>query len=48
MIIGGLWTVASLGRHKMSHWVGATASMLSGMVLIVGVLSYVIPCSGPT
>jgi hypothetical protein len=48
MIIGGLWALGSLGRHKTSLWLAAAGSMLSGVLVIVGVLSSVIPCSGPT
>jgi len=48
MIVTGLWVLGSLGRHRIPLLVGGAATALAGMVLLVGVLTYVIPCSGPT
>ena len=48
MIVTGLWVLGSLGRHRIPLLVGGAAAALAGGVLVVGVLTYVIPCSGPT
>jgi hypothetical protein len=48
MVIGGLGTVISLGRQRLALWTGAVGSILSGVILIAGVLTYVVPCSGPS
>ena len=48
MLVTGLWVLGSLGRHRIPLLVGGAATALAGMVLVVGVLTYVIPCSGPT
>jgi len=48
MFGAGLWLLASLGRHRLPLWIGGTAAVLAGVVLIAGVLSYVVPCSGPS
>lgn len=48
MIVTGLWVLGSLGRHRIPLLAGGAATALAGMVLVVGVLTYVIPCSGPT
>jgi len=48
MIVTGLWVLGSLGRHRIPLLVGGAATALAGMVLVVGVLTYVIPCSGPS
>jgi hypothetical protein len=48
MIVTGLWVLGSLGRHRIPLLAGGAATALAGMVLVVGVLTYVIPCSGPS
>ena len=48
MFVAGLWVLGSLGRHRIPLWVGGAAAVLSGAVLVAGVLTYVIPCSGPS
>ncbi len=47
MFGAGLWLLGSLGRHRVPLWLGGTAGILAGISLIVGVLTYVVPCSGP-
>jgi hypothetical protein len=47
MFIAGLWVLASRGRHRMPLWMGGLSAVLAGAVLVVGVLTYVVPCSGP-
>jgi hypothetical protein len=46
MLVTGLWVLGSLGRRRIPLLVGGAATALAGMVLVVGVLTYVIPCSG--
>jgi hypothetical protein len=48
MIMGGLWVLGSLGRHRIALWAGALGSVLAGASLVIGVLTYVVPCSGPS
>ena len=48
MLGGGMWLAASLGRSRAPLWIGGVAAVLSGGSLIAGVLTYVIPCSGPS
>ena len=47
MFVGGLWVLTSLGRRPAPLWVAGAASVVAGGVLVVGVLTHVVPCSGP-
>ncbi len=47
MFGAGLWLLGSLGRHRFPLWLGGAAGILAGGSLVVGVLTYVVPCSGP-
>ncbi len=47
MIVAGLWLLGSLGRSRTPLLIGGAAAVLAGAVLVVGVLTYVVPCSGP-
>ena len=48
MLIAGVWAVASLGRKPAPLWIAGTAAALIGASSIAGVLTDVIPCSGPS
>ncbi len=48
MISAGVWLVLTLGRDRRALWMGGGASVLCGGVVLAGVLSKVIPCSGPS
>jgi hypothetical protein len=48
MFVAGWWVLGSLGRHRIPLWVGGTAAVVAGSVLVAGVLAHVIPCSGPS
>lgn len=48
MLVAGLWVLGSLGRRRIPLWAGGAAAVLSGVVLVAGVLTYVIPCAGPS
>jgi hypothetical protein len=48
MFGGGLWLLASQGRSRPPLWVGGIAALLAGTSLVAGVLTYVVPCSGPS
>jgi hypothetical protein len=48
MFVAGLWLLGSLGRHRIPFWLGGAAGILAGASLVVGVLTYVVPCSGPS
>lgn len=48
MLAAGFWVLGSLGRRRIPLWAGGAAAVLTGVVLVVGVLTYVIPCSGPS
>jgi len=45
-IVAGLWILASRGRRQLPFLVGGAGAILAGAVMLGGVLSYVIPCSG--
>jgi len=47
MLVAGLWLLGSLGRNRIPLLVGGAATALAGVVLVVGVVTYVIPCAGP-
>jgi len=48
MFVAGWWVLGSLGRKKTPLLAGGAASIVAGAVLVAGVLSHVIPCSGPS
>ena len=48
MMGAGLWVLGSLGRNQIPLWIGGVGAVLSGGSLIAGVVSNVIPCSGPS
>lgn len=47
MLVAGLVVLASAGRLLFPLRIGGAAALLAGTSLIVGILTYVIPCSGP-
>lgn len=47
MILTGLWLLAA-GRRSVALWAGGAAAVLAGGSVVAGVLTYVIPCSGPS
>ena len=48
MFLAGLGAAVTLGRSRIPMLAGGLAAVLAGIVVIVGVLTYVIPCSGPS
>ena len=48
MLVGGLWVLLSLGRRATPLWLAGAASIAAGGALVVGVLTHVVPCSGPS
>jgi len=48
MLACGVWALATLARQRIPLWIGGVATALCGGSLIAGVLSYVVPCSGPS
>ncbi len=48
MFATGLWVVGSRGRRRFPLWLGGTAAFIAGASLVAGVLSHVVPCSGPS
>ncbi len=48
MLGAGLWVLASLGRHRIPFRIAGYAAVIAGVVLIIGVLAYIVPCSGPS
>ncbi len=47
MILTGLWLLAA-GRRSVALRAGGVAAVLAGGSLVAGILTYVIPCSGPS
>jgi hypothetical protein len=48
MLVAGLWVLATLGQHRIALWMGGAAAAVAGAVLVAGVLTHVVPCSGPS
>ena len=48
MFAGGSWVLASLGRRSIPFWITGAACVVAGGTLLVGVLTHVVPCSGPS
>ena len=48
MLGGGLWALGCFGRNQTPLWIGGAAALLSGGSVIAGVLTHVVPCSGPS
>jgi vacuolar-type H+-ATPase subunit I/STV1 len=48
MFVAGWWVLGSVGRARIPLWVGGTAAVVAGSVLLAGVRARVIPCSGPS
>ena len=46
MLVCGVWLVVAKQR-ALPLWIGSSAIIVAGTVLIVGILTSVIPCSGP-
>jgi len=48
MFVAGWWVLGSWGRREIPLWLGGAAAIIAGTVLVAGVLTHVIPCSGPS
>jgi hypothetical protein len=48
MFVTGWWVLLSLGRRSTPLWLAGAASIAAGGALVVGVLTHVVPCSGPS
>jgi len=48
MFVAGWWVLLSFGRRSTPLWLVGTASIVAGGALVVGVLTHVVPCSGPS
>jgi len=48
LFVAGCWVLASVGRNRIPLWMGGTAAVVAGSVLVAGVLAHVVPCSGPS
>lgn len=48
MLAGSMWILGSLGRHRIPLWGTGAAAIVAGTVLIAGVLTHIVPCSGPS
>ncbi len=47
-VICGLWIIFSVGRHRLPLLIGGGGVFASGIVLVLGVMTKVIPCAGPS
>jgi hypothetical protein len=47
MLAGGIWSAISAGKSRAPLWIAGAASALAGSLLVIGVVTYVVPCSGP-
>jgi hypothetical protein len=48
MLLAALWVLASLGRHRIPFRVAGCAAVVAALALVLGVLSNIVPCSGPS
>ena len=48
MFVAGLWVLLTLGRRATPLWLAGAGSIVAGGALVVGVLTHVVPCSGPS
>ncbi len=48
MLGAGAWILASFAPQRRPLFVGGAAAFVAGAVLVVGVLTYVVPCAGPS
>ncbi len=48
MLAAGLWVIFLKGRGRLPIWAGSGGAAFAGFALIAGVLTYVVPCSGPS
>ncbi len=48
MMLCGLWSAASPWWRRIPIWIGGAAGTIAGATWLGGVVTYVIPCSGPT
>ena len=47
MLGAGAWVIGTLGRSLTPLWIAGIAAVLSGGSLVAGVLTNVVPCTGP-
>ena len=48
MFVAGWWVLLTFGRRPTPLWLAGAASSVAGGALVVGVLTHVVPCSGPS
>jgi hypothetical protein len=48
MFVAGCWVLLTLGRRPTPLWLAGAGSVVAGGALVVGVLTHVVPCSGPS
>ncbi len=48
MLACAVGAFASGGRHRVALWAGGAGAGAAGLSLIIGVLTYVVPCAGPS
>jgi hypothetical protein len=48
MVVSAVWLILlPLGRQRLPLFVGGGGSILSGVLIMAGFLTHVIPCTGP-
>lgn len=48
MLAAGTAAVLYKGKGRLPLWAGSAGAALAGFTIIAGVLTYVIPCAGPS
>jgi hypothetical protein len=48
MFVAGCWVLLTLGRRATPLWLAGAGSIVAGGAVVVGVLTHVVPCSGPS
>jgi hypothetical protein len=47
MVVSAVWLILSLGRQRLPLAIGGGGGILSGVLVLAGFLTHVIPCTGP-
>ena len=47
MVVSAVWLILSVGRQRFPLAIGGAGGILSGVLVLAGFLTHVVPCTGP-
>lgn len=47
MVVSAVWLILLLGRQRLPLAIGGGGGILSGVLVLAGFLTHVVPCTGP-